>query len=243
VIAIQVVAALIGFSIFYATDRGFADVLRIIEPAGYTLQLWHVVAGIALGVVGALVGIIFARLTRAMTQTSARIENVVVRTTLAGAALGLLGMALPLTLFLGTTGVVEVTNNAAAMGVGLLILLALAKMVATSGALGFGFIGGPIFPLLFVGAALGNAVHLLVPAVPSALAIGAMMASVPGGIVSIPLSVAVIAMLISSTGLTNAVPVLTAAVTSFIVVRGLLPAPQPSSSGSDGAEGSLRTDE
>ena len=48
-----------------------------------------------------------------------------------------------------------VTQQAATIGVILLLVFALAKIVALSGTLNFGFIGGPIFPLLFVVYVLG----------------------------------------------------------------------------------------
>ena len=71
-----------------------------------------------------------------------------------GILLGLLGKALPLTLFLGTAGLSTTTSQAAEIGATLLIVYALAKMLALGGALSFGFIGGPIFPMLFIGGTL-----------------------------------------------------------------------------------------
>ena len=48
-----------------------------------------------------------------------------------------------------------VTQQPATIEVILLLVFALAKIVALSGTLNFGFIGGPIFPLLFVVYVLG----------------------------------------------------------------------------------------
>jgi H+/Cl- antiporter ClcA len=145
----------------------------------------------------------------------------VMRGTLAGFLLGLLAMALPITLFLGTNGLKIVTEQAAQIGVGLLIIFALAKMLALAGALSTGFIGGPIFPFLFIGGTLGTIINLIFPQIPLALAVGGMMAAVPGAIVPIPLSVGIIVLLVLGTPGTEAVPILLAALVAYSVTKGL----------------------
>ena len=86
----------------------------------------------------------------------------IVRSTLGGLLLGLLTIALPLTLFLGSGGLVVVTENAAELGVTLLIVYVFAKMLATAGAQSTGFIGGPIFPIFFIGGTAGAVGFLVV---------------------------------------------------------------------------------
>jgi H+/Cl- antiporter ClcA len=147
-------------------------------------------------------------------------DDVILSSLLAGVALGLLAMALPLTLFLGTEGLVEVTEMGVALGAGLLIASALAKVVATTAALGFGFIGGPIFPLMFVGGSIGMAVHVLIPELPAGLTVPAMTAAVPSGVLPIPLALSILTVVVALTSITDAAPVLAAAVTSFLLVRG-----------------------
>jgi chloride channel protein, CIC family len=145
----------------------------------------------------------------------------ILRGLLGGLLLGLLGKALPLTLFLGTDGLTTTTSQAAAIGAGLLLLFAFAKLLALSGALSFGFIGGPIFPLLFVGATLGSAINLVFPQIPFGLAVGCMMAAVPAAFVPIPLALAVIVALIVGLSTTNVVPVVVASLSSFTIAHGL----------------------
>jgi H+/Cl- antiporter ClcA len=146
----------------------------------------------------------------------------IVRNTLVGFLLGLLGFALPLTLFYGADGLVTVTENAAELGVVLLIVYVFAKILATSGAISSGFIGGPIFPLFFVGGTAGTVVNLIFPQIPVALAVGSMMAAVPAGIIPIPLALGVYALLIAGLPITEGVPVLIAGLTSFMIVKGLI---------------------
>ncbi|MCZ7668126.1 MAG: chloride channel protein [Chloroflexi bacterium] len=107
------------------------------------------------------------------------------------------------------------------MGVGLLLLFAFAKMLALAGALSFGFIGGPIFPMLFVGATLGSAINLIFPQIPLGLAVGCMMVAVPAAVVPIPLALAVIGILIVGLSPMNSLPVILAALISFSIAHGL----------------------
>jgi H+/Cl- antiporter ClcA len=130
-------------------------------------------------------------------------------------------MALPITLFLGTDGLATTTQDAAEIGFGLLIAFALAKILALGGALSFGFIGGPIFPLLFVGATLGSAVNLLIPEIPLGLSVSCLMVAIPASIVPIPLALAVIGIVVVGLSPTNTIPVFLAALTAYALARGL----------------------
>ena len=133
----------------------------------------------------------------------------------------MLAYALPTTIGLGTKEMVTVSQQAAEIGVVLLIVFALAKLLALSGALAFGFIGGPIFPLLFVGTTIGSILMLLFPQLPEALALGCMVVAVPASIVPIPLALAAIGILIVGLSPSNALPVVLAALVAFSIVRGL----------------------
>ena len=85
----------------------------------------------------------------------------------------------------------------------------------------FGFIGGPIFPLVFAGGALGAAVHSLFPDIPLALAVTVGMAAVPAAVLPLPLSLGILAIVIAGTGMAVAPAVLTASVLTTTLVKGL----------------------
>ena len=216
-------AAAIGFSLFYYFGGDtFSPLLGLVQPPAYDLRIWDIGLGVVFGVLAVPVTIIFGLLLRLLRRLVAPLNRQpIVRGTLGGLLLGLLGMALPLTLFLGTDGLAIATSQAAEIGVTLLIVFAFAKLLALGGALSFGFIGGPIFPTLFVGAALGSAVNLLFPQIPLGLAVGCLMAAVPAAIVPIPLALAVIVIVVVGLSPMNSLPVVMAALTAFSVTRGL----------------------
>jgi H+/Cl- antiporter ClcA len=220
---IVAIAAVLGFSLFFgAAGDVFAGVLRVLDLPDYDLALWHLAVAVVLGIAAVPFALLFGVLMKLLKRLVAPLDKLpIIRSTLAGFLLGLLGMALPLTLFLGTNGLAIVTEQAAEIGAGLLILIALAKILAVTGALSTGFIGGSIFPLLFVGATLGSTINLFFPQIPLALTVGVMMAAVPGAILPIPISLGIIVLLIVGTPLTEAVPVLLASLTAFSVTYGL----------------------
>ncbi|EGV49801.1 chloride channel protein [Candidatus Endoriftia persephone] len=78
------------------------------------------------------------------------------RTTTAGALVGGIGLFLPQVLGIGYDTVQSILLGE--LGMGLLILLVLAKIFATSASIGMGIPGGIIGPALFIGAAIGGIV-------------------------------------------------------------------------------------
>jgi H+/Cl- antiporter ClcA len=144
----------------------------------------------------------------------------ILRSTLAGFILGLLGMALPLTLFQGSEGLVYVTENAVQIGAALLVVVIFAKILATAGALSTGFIGGSIFPMFFVGGTLGTVVTLLFPDIPIALTVGCGMVAVTTGILPIPIAFGVYTILIVGLPIIEAIPIFVAGLTALFVMGG-----------------------
>jgi H+/Cl- antiporter ClcA len=101
---------------------------------------------------------------------------VVLRGLLGGLAMGIIGALLPLTLFSGEEQTAELITHAAEIGMLMLLVLAVAKLFATSLLLTTGWKGGYIFPIMFASVALGLAVNLLFPAIPVAVAVAATIA-------------------------------------------------------------------
>jgi len=62
-----------------------------------------------------------------------------------------------------------------------LIATLIAKMLTFAVSQESGFVGGPIFPSLFIGGTAGVLVHQVLPDVPLGLAFTCLLAAVPGG--------------------------------------------------------------
>jgi H+/Cl- antiporter ClcA len=217
------VAATIGFAFFYALyGMSLSPLLGLLSPPAYDLKISDLGVGVLLGILAVPVALFFMILTKTLSRIVAPLNATpVVRGTLGGLLLGLLAVIFPVTIGLGTTQMPIVTQQAAEIGVVLLIVFALAKMVALSGALNFGFIGGPIFPLLFIGTTIGSAVHVIFPQIPLGLALGCMIVAVPAAIVPIPIAMAAIGIVIIGVPFIDALPVFLAALVSFAITHGL----------------------
>lgn len=223
-LGIQVTAALVGFAVFFVAG-GFADLLSSLSVPDYQLHVWDfgVAAGMAIAAVG--VGLLAAAFTVVFRRLAAPLaDRVVLRGTVAGLGLGLLAMAVPLTLFSGATTLPVATSQTAALGVAVLVVSLIAKVAAMTAAQSFGFIGGPIFPLVFAGGALGAAVHGMFPDIPLALTVTTGMAAVPAAVLPLPLTLGVLAIVIAGTSLELGAPVLTASLLTTVIIRGLKPA-------------------
>jgi chloride channel protein, CIC family len=217
-------AAVIGFGIFYAFQHlNYASLLGLLSPPAYKLELWQLGLSVLLGILAVPVALLFIVLNKIFARLVEPLNSKpIIRGILGGFLLGLLAVVIPTTVGLGTTSMSIVYHQAAAIGVILLLVFALTKLVALSGALNFGFIGGPVFPLLFVGSCLGDAINLIFPQVPLGLALGCMIVAVPAALVPIPLALGAIVLIIIGISATNALPVLIAALVAFSITRGLI---------------------
>ena len=223
-LAIVAISALLGFSLFYtAGGNRFSDLLRLLQMPGYELQQWHLLAAIVLGIVGAGFALVFALSKQAFEKALTPLrDKPIIRCTAIGLLVGLVAMAMPTTLFLGTGELQQVVNARADLSTGFLVVAGVLKLLMVALVLSAGFVGGPIFPMLFAGGAIGIAIWQLVPAIPVMMAVGCMMAAVPCALFPFPATLAVVALLITGTPVMDAIPVLTAGLTAHFVLKGVV---------------------
>ena len=96
-------------------------------------------------------------------------------------------------------------------GMTMLLMIAFAKMLAICCTLHSGFRGGFIFPLFYIGAAVGLAVALAVPQIHPTIAMVCMMAAVNVAITKTPISTTVILSVLSDTAMLSVI-----AIASFV---------------------------
>ena len=142
------------------------------------------------------------------------------RPTLGGIAFGLVAVAFPLTLFTGSDQLTTVIDDRAALGAGLLTAVVFAKILTFAIGMSTGFIGGPFFPMLFIGGTAGIAAHLLVPGLPVGLALTCLFAALPGAVVAAPFTLVLLAALTTQVGALQTAPIGIAVLTAYIVVSG-----------------------
>jgi H+/Cl- antiporter ClcA len=97
----------------------------------------------------------------------------------------------------------------------------IAKLFTFAVSQGSGFIGGPIFPSLFIGGTGGVLVHEIIPSLPLGLAFTCVFAAVPGALVAAPFSVLLLAAFVSQVGGLQTAPILIAVVTAYLTMEGV----------------------
>lgn len=215
-----VVAGAVAFGVMWPVVGAPFEALLAIPSDGF--RSWMLLAAVGLGFLGAGAALVVGKL---MLLSSAMLRPLdarpVLRGLIGGAMVGVLAFALPLTLFSGQTALPLIIEDFEAFGVAMLVALALLKAAALGISLGAGFYGGPIFPTFFIGAVLGVAVHLLIPAIPMAVAVGSIMAALGAAMALLPISMAVLVAIMTQSGLEVFGAVLLASITAYAIRMGL----------------------
>jgi len=212
----QLIAATVAFAVYFGiAGSTFLDLFAIPAPE---FEVWHLALGAGLGVLAALVLVIFAIVLKSVEWIAARVMNPYVRGIVGGAIVGSIAAALPLTIGAGSDQLAFVVEESSTIGASVLLLAVAGKMLAMSISLSTGFIGGNVLPMLFVGGTTGAALHVLLPDLPYAITVGAMMAAVPGAYIRAPIGLTLLAALTIGLGALTGVPVAIAVVTAHLVI-------------------------
>jgi H+/Cl- antiporter ClcA len=214
------ISSSVSFGVFFALAG--TVFLGIYQVPSYSYEDWHLVAGLALGIAAALLVVVMGAILTALKKAVDRLPTPpIVRPVLGGVAFGLIGFALPLTNFTGSGQLDTVLTNAETLGIGLLVAILIGKMLAFGISSASGFIGGPIFPILFIGGTAGTIAAEAFPVLPIGLAFACMLAAVPGSIVPAPFSMVLLAALVTQIGTLETAPVLVAVGAAYLTVSAL----------------------
>lgn len=123
----------------------------------------------------------------------ARISNPYVLGIVGGALVGLISFALPLAATSGSGQLATELEISETIGVGLILAILIGKMFGIAISQASGFLGGIVFPSIFLGGTAGLLVHSIFPSIPIALCVGAMLAATPGAFLNAPLALLIIA--------------------------------------------------
>ena len=124
-------------------------------------------------------------------------------------------------MFNGADQLKTVLGHAETLGLGLLAVTLIAKMLTFGVSEGSGFIGGPIFPSLFIGGTAGVIVHQVIPGLPLGLAFACLLAAVPGTLAPAPFSMVLMVAFLTKLGALETAPVLIAVFTAFLTMEGV----------------------
>jgi H+/Cl- antiporter ClcA len=209
----------VAFAVFFPiAGDSFVGIYHLVP---YTYHDWQLAAAIPIGLLaGALALVTVVAIGLCTKLFGGLIKQSIVRPLVGGILFGLIGVALPLTLFTGDSALTTVIKEGPILGAGLLVAVVFAKILTFALCQGTGFIGGPFFVVLFIGGTAGTALHLLIPGLPEALCVTAMMAAMPGALVAAPFSLLLLTVLVTQIGTLETAPVAMAVITAYLAVSG-----------------------
>jgi chloride channel protein, CIC family len=202
-----------AFAVF-GSFMGFDPMFGYVDAEYRFEEAWPLLWFVVLGVVAAAVGYLYARTFYGTVKLTARLPGgMVVWPTVGGLLVGLLALAVPQVLSSGYGWVQLATTKEGLLTIPLwiVLLLPIAKIVATSLSIGTGGSGGIFGPGIFIGAFVGAAVWRLgdmfhlpgVPHSPGIFVVVGMMACF-GSVAHAPL--AILIMVAEMTGSFSVVP-------------------------------------
>ena len=166
----NLLAGAIGF-IFY-TSLGIPSFAEMIPfPSITELKFAYVIYAIILGVLGALLAV-FAGLSMQKIGTimeKSFHDKPIQRILAAGIVIGTIGYFFPNLLFSGEKQIHTILQNPQEIGIVMLLIMAVLKILLLALSLKSGYLGGPIFPILFSATMMGLALNLAFPGVPSSI--------------------------------------------------------------------------
>ena len=186
-----VVAASTGIAAFMFFGGEFLSPIITFSDTYDQVRLIDLAYAIPLGLLGGLAGLLYIAMYHGLRRTLLipLAGRPVIRGIIGGLGLGIVGAALPITLFSGEGQIEGLVTYGAQFGVGMLLIVALAKMFLTNLALTTGWKGGYIFPVLFVGSAIGVAADILFTGIPQSVAVTAILASFTVAVLRSPIFV------------------------------------------------------
>jgi H+/Cl- antiporter ClcA len=216
----SIVAGSVSFGIYFAIVG--AVFLGAYQVPRYTFEDWQLLAGIPLGLFAALVTILAAGCLMLASRLFGRLKiPAIAKSALGGIAFGIVGVALPLTMFSGTDQLSSVLKGAGTLGLGLCVAVLIAKMLTYAVSQGSGFVGGPLFPSLFIGGTAGVIVHQAIPGVPLGLAFTCLFSAVLGALAAAPFAMVLLAAFTTRVGALQTAPILISVITAYITVEGV----------------------
>lgn len=213
-----IIGGLVGYGVFSAiTHHGIGSAWHF--PA-YTFRSWRDLAfALGIGLACGIAALPYAGAIHGIQRLFRKIKAAPwVKAAIGGVVLGLVAWKLPATRFWGEEQLQTALLDAAP-SLTLLLVLAAAKMLTVGVTLASGWKGGIIIPCFFIGACLGKAISMVVPAIDPTLAMMCGMAAVNVAIMKVPLSTVLVVS--AMCGVPSIPPIAAAAFAAFVVTGGV----------------------
>jgi H+/Cl- antiporter ClcA len=214
----NLLAGAIGFS-FYALLGLTSFASAIAFPPVSTLHPVYFLYAVLLGVVGAVMALFAGVATQVFGTLIARVfkERVMARALAAGVVISVVGVLIPELLFSGEESIHTIIADPAKYGVGLLLLMALLKILLLALSFKSGYLGGPVFPVLFASTMIALALHLVFTSVPLSILVLCIEGPAIALALSAPLTAILLVVVIGTAGPNEIALIVVATVVGLLI--------------------------
>lgn len=178
-LAWNLLAGVIGYLIYTLLGfHSFATLLTI--PTIDEINCLYFSIAIVLGIFGAFIAITIGLIMKIIGSIMDKVfkNNIMARLLFAGLITGIVCFLIPNLLFSGEPEIQSIIDNPAEFGILMLCIMAVLKVILLGISLKGGFLGGPVFPILFTCTLIGLILSLLFPSVPVGIFIMCLEAAV-----------------------------------------------------------------
>ncbi|MDG6258194.1 MAG: chloride channel protein [Methanomicrobiaceae archaeon] len=195
----------------------------ILFPPIGELHPVYVLYAIVFGIIGALLTVFTGLSMHAIGGLVDRVfeDRVILPLLAAGAVIALVGYFVPDLLFSGQNQIHTIIDDPVAFGAAMLLFMAVAKILLLALSFRSGFVGGPVFPLLFSCTMIGLAVNLVFPGVPVAICVMCIEAAAFALALGAPLTAILLVVVIGTADPAMTVLLVLSAVTAMILGEGI----------------------
>jgi len=172
-------------------------------------------------IIGAVTKVLFTKMGKALDQKVGKQVRIIALASLAGLITGVLGYLVPLSLTDGKAGMAPTAKHAPTLSSGNLLAIAISKTVSFSVAAHGGLVGGPFFPVLYIGMVVGELVSRI-PGVgffPNFCA-PVVMVSMPAAVFPVPFTMVAFPVSFLKLGPLWCVPIFVGVITSYTLMVG-----------------------
>ncbi len=188
----SIVAATSGFAVYFLIAGSFIGSMFTL-PSYEGFRDIDLLYAVILGLIGGVSGILFIIVYKNMRSIFEPLEHrPVLLGLIGGLGLGIAGILLPLTLFMGSDQLQVLINNYLEVSLFLLLILVVAKILLVTFSFATGFAGGYIFPGFFIGGTLGILVFRIFPFIPLAVCLVCVIAGFSVALLRSPIALALI---------------------------------------------------
>ena len=214
----NLLAGTIGFTFYMLI--GFPSFAQSIpfEPMSEFLPV-YVLYAIVLGIVGSLLAIFAGVSMQATGKVMDRVfgDAVLTRVLAAGVVIAAVGYAIPELLFAGEAQIHGIIADPARFGAVMLLGMAIAKILLLSLSFKSGYIGGPLFPIIFSSTLVGLALSLVFPGTPVAILVLCVEAAALTFALGAPLTSILLIMIVGTADQNMIVLLTLSAVTAMLI--------------------------